>query len=164
MFTRTCCFAFSLILGSAAAASAQPSRVNQFDAWGVYSYTNGGQKNCYALSVPLSAQPSNVNHGDNYILIAPTGGSAFAPQAILGYTLKQDADIRARVDDKAFSMRPKDNAAWVSNQAAEPEMVNAMKSGRQLVLQATSQRGTNTSYTFSLSGVTAALKEVEKCR
>ncbi len=163
MFTRTCCFAFSLILGSAAAAGAQPTRIKQFDAWGVYSYDAGGQKNCYALSVPLSAQPTNVNHGDNFLLIAPSSGSAYAPQAIMGYNLKSDADIRARVDEKAFSMRPKENAAWLSNQAAEPDMVNAMKAGRQLVLQATSQRGTDTSYTFSLNGVSAALKEVEKC-
>jgi len=163
MFARTSCFALSLILGSAAVASAQPTRIKQFDAWGVYSYTAGGQKNCYALSVPVTAQPSNVNHGDNFLLIAPASNSSYAPQAIMGYSLKPDADLRVNVDEKSFSMRPKENAAWVKNQAAEPEMVNAMRAGRQLVLQATSQRGTDTSYTFSLNGVTAALQEVQKC-
>ena len=163
MFTRTCCFALSLILGSAAAASAQPTRIKQFDAWGVYSYTDNGQKNCYALSVPVSQQPADVNHGDNFVLVAPQG-SGYAAQAIMGYGLKPGSEVAVRVDDKSFSMAPKDNAAWIKNQAREPEMVQAMQAGREMVLQATSQRGTNTSYAFSLKGVTAALREVQKCQ
>lgn len=162
MFARTCCFAISLILGSAAAAAAQPTRIKQFDAWGVYSYTQNGQKNCYALSVPVQAQPSTVNHGDNFLLVAPQA-SGYAPQAIMGYNLKPSSDVRVRVDDKAFTMAPKENAAWVKNQAREPEMVAAMRAGRQLVVEATSQRGTDTSYAYSLKGVTAALNEVRKC-
>jgi invasion protein IalB len=162
MFTRTCCFALSFILGSAAIAVGQPARVKQFDAWGVYSYTQNGQKNCYALSVPVSQQPANVNHGDNFVLVAPQG-RGYAPQAIMGYGLRQGSEVAVRVDDKTFTMAPKDNAAWVKNQTREPEMVDAMRAGSELVLQATSQRGTNTSYAYSLKGVTAALREVQKC-
>lgn len=162
MFTRTCCFALSLTLGSAAVADAQPARVKQFDAWGVYAYTQDGQKNCYALSVPVNQQPSNVNHGDNFLIVAPQG-SSYAPQAIMGYGLKQDSEVAVKVDDKSFSMLPKDNAAWVKNQAAEPEMVKAMRAGSQMVVEATSQRGTETRYAYSLKGVTAALQEVQKC-
>ncbi len=162
MFTRTCCFTFSLILASAAVAIAQPSRIKQFDAWGVYSYTANGQKNCYALSVPVSEAPNNVNHGDNFVLVAPEG-PGYAPQAIMGYNLKPSSEVQVRVDDKSFTMSPKDNAAWVKNKARESEMVNAMRAGSKLVIEATSRRGTNTSYAYSLKGVTAALREVEKC-
>jgi len=162
MFTRTCCIALSFTLVSTATAFAQPARIKQFDAWGVYSYTQDGQKNCYALSVPVTAQPTTVNHGDNFLIVTPQG-SSYAPQAIMGYGLKQDAAINVRVDDKPFNMRPKDNAAWVANQANEPAMVEAMRAGNQLVLQATSQRGTETSYAYSLKGVTAALREVQNC-
>jgi Invasion associated locus B (IalB) protein. len=162
MFTRTCCFALSLMLGSAAVAGAQPTRIKQFDAWGVYSYTENGQKNCYALSVPVTQQPGNVNHGDNFVLVAPQG-PGYAPQAIMGYTLNPSSEVKVRVDDKSFTMAPQDNAAWVKNQAREPEMVDAMRAGRELVIEATSKRGTNTSYAYSLKGVTAALNEVRKC-
>ena len=162
MFTRTCCFALSFILGSAAIAAAQPARIKQFDAWGVYSYTQDGQKNCYALSVPVSQRPANVSHGDNFVLVAPQG-RGYAPQAIMGYGLRPGSEVAVRVDDKTFTMAPKDNAAWVKNQAREPEMVEAMRAGSELVLQATSKRGTDTSYAYSLKGVTAALREVQKC-
>ncbi|ORE91440.1 hypothetical protein ATO4_18959 [Aurantimonas sp. 22II-16-19i] len=39
-----------------------------------------------------------------------------------------------------------------------------MRSGRSLSIQATSQRGTSTNYTYSLSGVTAALNSIKDCR
>ena len=44
------------------------------------------------------------------------------------------------------------------------QLVSAMRSGRSLSIQATSQRGTNTNYTYSLSGVTAALNAIQDCK
>lgn len=163
MLTRTCCLAFSLLIGSAAVASAQPIRIKQFDAWGVYSYTSGGQRNCYALSVPIAARPTNVNHGDNFLLIAPTPNETYAPQAIMGYRLKPGSELKVKVEGSEYRMRPKERTAWLKRPAAEPEMVKAMQAGRKLQIQATSRRGTNTSYTFSLNGVTAALRAAKNC-
>ena len=39
-----------------------------------------------------------------------------------------------------------------------------MKAGGELNVQAESRRGTQTSYTFSLKGITAALDEIAKCK
>jgi hypothetical protein len=39
-----------------------------------------------------------------------------------------------------------------------------MRGGRDMTLEAISRRGTNTSYSYSLRGVSAALQEVRKCR
>lgn len=57
----------------------------------------------------------------------------------------------------------KDNTAWVSDAAQEPELMNALRSGSRMTLQATSARGTRTIYDYSLSGVTAALERVARC-
>ncbi len=163
MKTKPFVLAISLSLVAVAPASAQPTRVAQFDAWGVYSYDNGGRTSCYALSVPVKSQPADVNHGDNFFLIAPQGQS-FAPQAIMGYSLKEDRDVSITVGSNAFQMAPKDNMAWVRNQEREPVLVDAMRGGSDMTLQATSRRGTNTTYSYSLRGVTAALQEARKCR
>ena len=42
-------------------------------------------------------------------------------------------------------------------------MIDAMRTGSNMTLQAVSRRGTRTSYTFSLSGVTAALNQAGQC-
>jgi invasion protein IalB len=45
----------------------------------------------------------------------------------------------------------------------EPQMVSAIRKGADMLVEATSRRGTATSYSYSLSGITAALKQVAKC-
>jgi hypothetical protein len=39
-----------------------------------------------------------------------------------------------------------------------------MRSGKTMMLEAKSRRGTATRYTYSLSGVRAALKKIAECR
>jgi hypothetical protein len=163
MRTKSAAIALALTVVAASAAHAQPTRVKQFDAWGVYSYQSGGQTTCYALTVPTSSAPASVNHGDNFFLIAPQGQS-FMPQAIMGYSLRSGSDVAVAVGSEQFQLAPKDNTAWVRDQSREPALVNAMRGGSQMTVRATSQRGTNTSYSYSLSGVTAALQEVRKCQ
>ncbi|MCK5744966.1 MAG: invasion associated locus B family protein, partial [Oricola sp.] len=45
-----------------------------------------------------------------------------------------------------------------------PALVAAMKAGAKMTVQAISARGTNTSYDYSLSGVTAALNAIQDCK
>jgi invasion protein IalB len=164
MRTKSAAFALALtVLAASAANAAQPTRVQQFEAWGVYSYTNNGQKSCYALSVPTTSAPASVNHGDNFFLISPQGQN-FMPQAIMGYALKAGSDVEVAVGDAQFDFVPRDNTAWVREQGREPALVNAMRGGSSMTVKAVSGRGTATSYSYSLSGVTAALQEVRKCR
>ncbi|MEH0056636.1 invasion associated locus B family protein [Brucella abortus] len=42
-------------------------------------------------------------------------------------------------------------------------MVSAMRAGKTLKVQATSARGTQTRYSFSLMGLSAALQRVNRC-
>lgn len=164
MRTKSAVLAIAITLVSTAAATAaQPTRIKQFDAWGVYSYSENGKKSCYALSVPVTSRPAGVNHGDNFFLISPQG-SSLMPQAIMGYDLKSGSDVEVAVGNDQFDFIPRDNTAWVRDQGREPAVVNAMRGGSQMTIQATSQRGTNTSYSYSLNGVTAALQELRKCR
>jgi hypothetical protein len=162
---KTCALAVSVVLLSALSASAQPTRVKQFDAWGVYSYGSGSGKNCYVLSVPTAQLPASVSHGDNFFLVAPqAGSSAMMPQAIMGYGLREGSRITVTIGNEDFTLVPKENAAWVRDPAREPALIAAMRGGSDMTLKATSARGTNTSYTFSLKGVSAALNEVSRCR
>jgi invasion protein IalB len=39
-----------------------------------------------------------------------------------------------------------------------------MKVGKSMTVKATSARGTGTSYSYSLSGISAALKQIESCK
>ena len=170
MFVRSIVSALALTLGMAGVATAQqaaPTRIQQFQAWGAYSYQSGAGKVCYVLSVPTTKLPaSGIDHGDNFFIVSQRPGQniSYEPQAMMGYTVKENSKINVVIDNKTFVMFTKDKAGWVENAAQEPALVAAMKTGHSMTVNAVSRKGTGTSYSYSLSGISAALKQIESCR
>ncbi|KKX27748.1 invasion associated locus B family protein [Rhizobium sp. LC145] len=167
MSVRIIATVLALTLASAGIASAQsPTRIQQFKAWGAYSYKSGNNTVCYVLSVPTAKEPAAVDHGDIFFIVSQRPGQniSYEPQAMMGYTLQANSKVNVTVDGKSFVMFTKDKAAWVENAAEEPALVAAMRSGSSMTVNATSARGTKTSYSYSLSGISAALKQIESCR
>jgi len=153
-------------VAAAQQAAAAPTRIQQFQAWGAYSYKSGASTVCYVLSVPTAKQPASVDHGDNFFIVSQRPGQniSYEPQAMMGYSLQENSKVNVVIDNKTFVMFTKDKAGWVENAAQEPALVAALKSGHSLKVSATSKKGTATSYTYSLKGVTAALKQIENCK
>jgi invasion protein IalB len=141
-----------------------PAMIKTFGAWGLYSYSTDGRKHCYALSTPQQAQPANVDHGNNYILVAPDPrAGSYYPQAVMGYDILSGSEVTVSVDGRNFSMRPKGNSAWTNNASDDVALIAAMKAGSSMTLIATSKRGTRTNYRYTLAGITAALTAAAKC-
>ena len=156
----------ALFVLTAAAAAQSPTRIKQFDAWGAYSYNSGNSKVCYVLSVPTAKNPANVNHGDIFFLVSQRPGQniSYEPQAMMGYPLKEASKVEVDVDGRKFSLFTRGNSAWVENAAEEPQLVAAMRAGSAMTVKAVSRRGTETSYSYSLKGVTAALNQINSCQ
>ncbi|MBO9125534.1 MULTISPECIES: invasion associated locus B family protein [unclassified Rhizobium] len=152
-------------LAGAVTAHAQPSMVKQFDDWGVYSYDRSGKTVCYILTVPKTMQPAAVDHGRNYFVVgrAPGRGTNYEPQAIMGYDLKPGSRAKVEIGGKEFTMFTKGSSAWVLEETKEPDLIDSMRGGSDMTVDAVSRRGTATSYTYSLNGVTAALKRMAQC-
>jgi hypothetical protein len=167
MFVRKLNLALVLVMAFAGVAAAQsPTRIQQFNAWGAYSYTSGASKVCYVLSVPKEKSPANVDHGDIFFLVSQRPGQniSYEPQAMMGYPLQENSKVTVTIDTKDFVMFTKGNSAWVENAAEEPALVAAMKSGKAMSVAAKSRKGTPTAYSYSLSGISAALKQIETCK
>ncbi|MGK9053237.1 invasion associated locus B family protein [Neorhizobium sp. CSC1952] len=167
MSVRIIATALALTLASAGVVSAQtPTRIQQFKAWGAYSYKSGNSTVCYVLSVPTTKEPAAVDHGDIFFIVSQRPGQniSYEPQAMMGYPLQANSKVTVTIDGKSFVMFTKDKAAWVENAAEEPAMVAAMKGGTNMSVSAVSGRGTKTSYSYSLSGISAALKQIETCK
>lgn len=155
-----------LLAGAGVASAQSPTRIQQFNAWGAYSYTASGAKVCYVLSVPKEKSPANVDHGDIFFLVSQRPGQniSYEPQAMMGYALQENSKVTVTIDTKSFTLFTKGNSAWVENAAEEPALVTAMKSGKTMSVQARSRKGTQTNYAYSLSGISAALKQIETCK
>jgi invasion protein IalB len=145
----TLALAVALVAAPATSFAQTPKPIKQHKAWGAYSYKDARAGTiCYILSIPTK----------------PDGSAAFEPQVEVGYPLKADASVTVTVDGKSFKMFSQGNNAWLTDVSQESTLVAAMKNGRSMKVSGQSTRGTQTSYTYSLSGVTAALNEVTKCR
>ena len=161
--------AAAMVASSAVGAWAQtPTRIGDYNDWSAFSYNSGGSKVCYTLSVPIpgSEKPADVNHGTNFFIVTQrtTQNVSYEPQFMADYGLKDASKVTVTIGDQSFSFFTKDKSAWAENAAQEPALVAAMKAGSKMTVQATSARGTNTSYDYSLSGVTAALNAIQNCK
>ncbi|MBB6261190.1 hypothetical protein FHS77_001740 [Paenochrobactrum gallinarii] len=156
---------FTIAMAGSALAQT-PTQIKQFDVWGAYSYKSGNGKVCYVLSVPTQMQPSTVNHGDNFFLVTQKPGQnvSFEPQFMAGYDLKANSKVTVTIGSRSFNMFVNGKSGWMENAAEEPQLIAAMRGGADMVVKAQSQRGTNTTYTYSLKGITAALNAVQNCK
>lgn len=153
-------------VAAAAPAFAQATAVGQHRDWGTYSYQSDNGKVCYVMSVPKEKQPSSLDHGDIFFFVSQKPGQnvAYEPQFIVAYDLQQNSKVTVSVGDRSFSMFTQGKSAWLENAAEEPQLIAAMKAGADMKVAAKSGRGNDTSYTFSLLGLTAALDSIANCK
>ncbi len=155
----------ALILSSATPAlAAEPKLESTHTDWTVYTRGSGQAKQCFALTRPKTMAPSSVNHGDIYFLIGnwASGAATEQPSLMTGYTLKPARAPKARVGSHVTTMYGADNEAFVAETADEKALVSKMRTGSTMTVEAVSSRGTEVSYSFSLKGVTAALRASKK--
>ena len=165
MQARTLVTAFLTFALSGGAALAQtPTLIEQFKDWAAYSYGGAKGKVCYALSKPTQMSPSDRNHGDVFFFVSnrPSEGVINEPMVMVGYPFKEGSSVTVDVDGTKFTLFTKGDGAWVENAAQEKQLVAAMKAGRAMTVSGESGRGTQTSYRYSLSGVTAAIGAADK--
>ena len=83
---------------------------------------------------------------------------------MMGYPLQESSKVTVNVDGRDFTFFTRGSSAWVENAAQEPQLVAAMKAGTSMTVKAVSRRGTDTSYSYSLRGITAALNQIANCK
>ena len=150
-------------LMSAPALAAEPKLEGTFTDWKVYSRTDSGDKSCYAIASPTTSSPKNVKHGDIYFLVSnwKSGAAKEQPSFLAGYPLKTTRAPKARVGSNSITMYPSENEAFVESGSDERSLVAKMRAGATMRVTAVSARGTETSYQFSLKGITAALRKAK---
>ncbi|MEX0752152.1 MAG: invasion associated locus B family protein [Xanthobacteraceae bacterium] len=149
-----------------AAVGKDPVLLGQYGDWGAYSAAPDGKKICFALAQPASSKtnPPNRPRDPIYFFIStrPAENVKEEVSVAVGYPLKPDSEAKAEIDSAAFAMYTQDDGAWVKSADDEAKLIDAMRKGADLTIKGTSSRGTQTTDTYSLKGVSQALERVEK--
>jgi hypothetical protein len=160
---RAAC-ALLAFLATAPAFAAPATPLGSFGQWNAAAYGAGPDRRCYILATPATAEPSTLRHGDVHFFVQ-TGDGAQRTESSLqaGYDFASGSEITLTIGDETFRMVTQGSNAWLRRLEREPELLAAMRAGREMEVEARSVRGNQTSYTFSLDGVTAASKLLASC-
>ena len=164
--------AFAQPKPAATSPTAQATLLGQYGDWGAYTASPGGRKVCFALSKPTSQQdnPPNRRTAANavYMFVSTRPDEKVANEISLlvtGYAFKPNTEATMTIANGGFPMYTQNDGAWVKNAAEETRLVEAMKKSPDAVIKAMTSKGTATTDTFSLKGISQALDRVaQECR
>ena len=146
---------------AAAAGGAEPTLIGQFGTWGAYTATPNGRKVCFALAKPSSSKtnPPNRPRDPAYAFVSSRPAEKVVNEVsiMIGYTLKPGSESTLEVGGGSYAMYTQGDGLWIKNAAEEERMVEAMRKSADLTVKGVSAKGTETTDTFSLKGLSQAL-------
>ncbi len=152
--------AFCASIISSLTSFAEPASLGRERAWEAVNDTDRNM--CYMISFPLRSEGDYTSRDPVYLTISNrtndnvTGEIAF----YAGYPYGTQP-VTFTIGSKSFDLTPKGEWAWTNNAEQDKAVLDAMISGSSLVVKGYSSRGTLTTDTFSLSGVTASWNKIK---
>jgi hypothetical protein len=150
-------------LGPALAEGSDPELLGEFADWAAYTYKAKDTKVCYVSSRPKASEPKNAKRDPAFVLITHMPGRKVRGEVstIIGYPFKKESTAKLMVDEASFELFTNADGAWADKPETEKKIVSAMKTGKVLKISGTSWRGTSTTDTYSLNGISAALAKID---
>lgn len=146
---------------AAVTGGAEPTLIGQFGTWGAYSAVPNGKKVCFALAKPSSSKtnPPNRPRDPAYAFVStrPAEKVTNEVSVMIGYPLKPGSESTLEVGGASYAMYTQGDGLWIKNAAEEARMVDAMRKASDVVVKGISAKGTETTDTFSLKGLSQAL-------
>ena len=146
---------------TAAAGGADPTLIGQFGTWGAYTAMPNGRKVCFALAKPSSSKtnPPNRPRDPAYAFVSTRPAEKVVNEVsiMIGYALKPGSESSLEVGGSSFAMYTQGDGLWIKNAAEEEQMVAAMRKSADVTVKGISAKGTETTDTFSLKGLSQAL-------
>jgi len=149
---------------AAVAGGTEPVLIGQFGTWGAYTATPNGKKVCFALAKPTSSKtnPPNRPRDPAYAFISTRPSERVFNEfsVMIGYALKPGSESTLEVGGASYAMYTQGDGLWIKNAAEEERMVEAMRRASDAVVKGISAKGTETTDTFSLKGLSQALDRI----
>lgn len=139
--------------------------IGSFGDWNAFVGKDGDNSFCWIASAPQKKEGDYTKRGDVRAMVTrrDSGGSMVSEVSFYaGYTYKSASDVSLVIGGKSFNLFTKGGTAWARDAKTDSRIIAAMRAGRDMVVKGTSSRGTLTTDTYSLIGVTAGLGEIDK--
>ena len=148
-------------------AQAAPTLLGTFDQWESYKNVDARGTVCWAVTQPQTKEPAGANRDPIYFIITtwPKQSIANEPSIVIGYPFKDGGQATVEVGSDKFAFFTRDDGAWLQGKTEEQRLVTAMRAASEMTVKGISKRGTLTTDTYSLKGLSLALDKVaEGCK
>jgi len=149
---------------AAAPAHAQEAKlIGTFGDWQAYIRGGEADRFCYIVSKPKEASLRS-RRGDIFLLVwhRPAKDEFDVVQVDAGYTFKKESEVEVKIGGAEWRLFTRDGNAWTYRGGDDANIVKAMRKGSRMVVKGTSGRGNPTTDSYSLKGVTAAHRAMNK--
>lgn len=151
------------LLWSSTAARAEGVTVaGTFGAWSLYKSESKTHKICFVAAAPEDKKPAKANRATVlfYISAWPKDGVRSEVSVKLGYQIKAKSPVKVAIGEQSFELFGKDERAFVADATDELKLIEQLKKGSKMTVDGISERGTETSDTYSLAGISQALQQM----
>ncbi len=140
------------------------TRLGGAQGWDAYSDTEKGHKICYVVGEPSKSEPAGAKRNKIYASVTHRPAEKISNEVSFnaGYLFKEGSDAELTVDSRKFSLFTNKDTAWARDPGTDKSVVEALAKGKQAVLKGVSARGTETTDTYSLAGLSQALGQIDK--
>ncbi len=146
-------------------AMAQSVRLlGDYNDWSAYTTSQGAGKLCFVLSKPQDVRPRPDGYTESYLYLTHRPGESVRNEFnfVAGYPLSVDANASVSVGGTSFPLFIDADAAWLDDPAQSDNLAGSMRAGSTLSIENVTAEGTKVVQTFSLSGVTAASRAIDR--
>lgn len=135
---------------------------DSFGTWRVFMAEKDGGMVCYLASIPAKQEGNYTARSEPYMLVTHKSSTQDEVSVSSGYRYKEGSDIELRFGQRTQKLFTKDELAWAYDAAADKALVKDMIRGTNMVVKATSWKGTHSTDTYSLDGFTAAHRRMKQ--
>lgn len=152
------------VIASPASANPSVERADSFGDWTLYADSSEPHQFCFVTSEPKSSEPAGASRDAPRVYVSawPQDGVKSEVSFRMGFPVKKAASGAARIAPASFALFGAGDRAFVSDPTQELKLVEAMRKGAEMTIEATSERGTVVTDVYSLSGVGQALERLRE--
>lgn len=135
----------------------------KYGDWTLHISEGKSYKICFITSEPEEKGGGAGNRVATlfYVSAWPKDGVKAEISVKLGFPVKAGSEVKVSVDKDTFKLFPKEERAFVADATQELKLLDAMKKGTRLKVEARSERGSDATVdAYSLSGFSQAIQSL----
>lgn len=150
--------------GAWAQGKAADKDLGKFGDWRVQTYKENGKPACTTWSQPTKDAGDYKTRGAIYLYVThrPAAKQFNEVQIVAGYRYKKGSEVHVRIGGQTFKLFTWNDTAWARKPAIDRKLVGAMRRGNSMIVTGISSRGTSTTDTYSLKGISGAHDAINK--